>query len=276
MLTKRRFFGQHFLRDQEVIHTIIEKVITELKLNPCQSLLEIGPGKGAITFPLFKALQQESSPLVQSFLLVEKDRELVEFWNAQKEVQNDFIEVEGADFTNVPSSIWAKEQPVGVVSNLPYASGTAIFQILAEARSQIPFMVLMFQAEVAHRLRAIPGNPKDKKDVGSLTLWTQNHWEVSQLLHVPPKAFQPPPKVDSEIVVLKPRSAPLIPESDQHPELWQKLLRSAFAQRRKMLRATLGKNATWKEALSKSGVDPQKRPEALSWEEWKTLFLAAL
>jgi 16S rRNA (adenine1518-N6/adenine1519-N6)-dimethyltransferase len=154
---------------------------------------------------------------------------------------------------------------MGVVSNLPYSTGTAILDRLA--REEIPFMVLMFQAEVAQRLRAEPST----KAWGSLSIWLQNRWDVTRLCGVPPGAFSPPPDVDSEVVVLRRRAEPRVAVKSE--EAWEKLLKVSFAHRRKMLRGSLP--PPYKAALEKAEIDGTKRAEALGWDEWSR-FLGAL
>jgi 16S rRNA (adenine1518-N6/adenine1519-N6)-dimethyltransferase len=164
---------------------------------------------------------------------------------------------------------WLKEPKIAVVSNLPYSAGTAIFTQLAEQRARITSMVLMFQKEVAERILAKPRTA----DRGSLSVWSQNLWDVQKLLIAPPGAFRPPPQVDSMVIVCKPRNEPRVPGSEGS-DTWQQLLKLAFTHRRKMLRSGLPKTGPWLAALEKSGVDPQLRPEALDWPEWSALFKA--
>ncbi len=126
----------------------------------------------------------------------------------------------------------------------------------------------MYQAEVAQRLRAEPKS----KDWGSLSIWTQNFWDVTKLLTVPPKAFNPPPKVMSEVVVFLPRKTPRIDVARTPSELdrFEKLLKVAFAHRRKMLRAGLPKDGPWLDALKAAGISETLRAEALTWEQWSS------
>ena len=133
-------------------------------------------------------------------------------------------------------------------------------------------MVLMFQAEVAARLRAEAG----EKARGSLSLWIQNQWDVKKLLFVPPRAFSPPPEVNSEVVTLTRREVPRIQGSTDSAlaPLWQSLLKVAFAHRRQMLRKVLKTSDLWRNALELSEVDGTKRAESLQWEEWDRLFQA--
>ena len=259
---RRRAFGQHFLKDQSVIWTITQKTFELVHEAKAPSLLEIGPGKGAITEPLLEEVMDRSD--IKKFLIVEMDRKLAAQWqDSTKDLK--CAEVLSKDFLDVPDSVFETGTPWIVVSNLPYSSGTAIFQKLARLRNSIRGMVLMFQAEVAGRLRAEPNT----KPWGTLSLWTQNWWDVEKLKSVPPGAFAPPPDVNSEVVVLTPRKTPRLHFPESFENEFEKMIKLAFLHRRKMLRSGLPKNSAWLDALAKSGVEPTKRAEALSWNEWQ-------
>jgi 16S rRNA (adenine1518-N6/adenine1519-N6)-dimethyltransferase len=265
---RRRALGQHFLRDQSIANSIAETALQEATKHSCQVLLEIGPGKGAITQPILDRLK--GTPKIEEFLIVERDQKIAEHWkeHALYNTAPYQLRVEANDFLEVPESFWLQRTPLAVVSNLPYSVGTAIATRLAQHPSKIPVMVLMFQAEVAKRLRAQPST----KERGSLSIWIQNRWDVQKFLSVPPKAFSPPPDVDSEVVILTRRKQPWIDvgTDPQSEALWEKLLKVCFAHRRKMLRSVL----PWQNALELSGVDGTKRAEALDWQEWDRLYQA--
>jgi 16S rRNA (adenine1518-N6/adenine1519-N6)-dimethyltransferase len=261
---RRRALGQHFLKDARIAGVIAEVAVSEARKLGCQALLEIGPGKGAITHPILDRLGGADSKL--PFRVCEKDPRLVAFWKERgspEVIEGDFLERAQAE--------WLRERPLAVVSNLPYSVGTAILTRLAAHWDSIPVMVLMFQAEVAARVRA----EVSTRAWGSLSVWIQNRWDVARLLHVKPGAFNPPPEVDSEVVVLRARVEPRIAVGPEHEALWEQLIRVSFAHRRKMLRSGLPPGP-WRNALEVAGVDGTKRAEALSWEEWRSLFEAAL
>ncbi len=266
---KRRALGQHFLRDKAIAHLIAETAVNGARERGCVALLEIGPGRGAITDLLLDLLKAKAPVL--PMLLSERDRELASQWRVRVHLEKD-LEVAEGDFLELPESTWLARTPLAVASNLPYSARTGIVFRLAEHPAQIPVMVLMFQAEVAQRLRAEPGT----KSWGSLSIWIQNQWEVKKLCAVPPGAFAPPPDVDSEVVVLTPRAEPFVRvgNSEKERKLWDSLLRSAFAHRRKMLRSSLPE--PFKNALERSGLDGTKRAEALSWDEWARFYQALL
>jgi len=281
---RRKAFGQHFLNDAKVVQKIIDELNSQItaslnaepktKLN----LLEVGPGSGAITKEILKTLgewiQKPNSPA--SLKIVEMDRQWAGFWTDQAVASPVPTKVFDQDFLEVPHAEWLPPpgEKLGVVSNLPYSSGTAILTEIADYPDQVPFMILMFQKEVAERLRAQP----ETKAWGSLSLWIQTFWDVTPLAKVPPHAFTPPPQVDSEIVVLIPRKEPrlpLLPRSAQS-DLWQSLLKQAFAHRRKMLRSGLPKNSPAQRALETAGISGTNRAEALDWNQWKSWFSALL
>lgn len=266
---RRRALGQHFLKDRGLADSIADAALDGVREHHCRALMEIGPGKGAITEPLLEKIQEQKPETLSEFFLCERDPNLANFWKERSETR-----VEEKDFLDLPEEKWLNKTPLAVVSNLPYSAGTAIVVRLARHTKEIPVMVLMFQAEVAKRLRAERGT----KDWGSLSLFIQNKWEVTKLFSAPPRAFSPPPKVDSEVVKLVRRTEPLLkmPEDPLSEEIWDKLLRTSFAHRRKMLRSGFPKKSIWLDALSDSGVDETKRAEALSWQEWQSLFESVL
>ena len=258
---RRQALGQHFLNSEKIIGNIVDLVMERIDTHKCQSLLEIGPGKGALTYPLIDRLEGKSD---FPFAIVEKDRQFAEGWKAVRKVQifhGDFLKIDLNGF-NLP-------EPTLVVSNLPYSVSVPITERLTQwGKNKIPFMVLMYQAEVAQRIRATPGDRKR----GSLSLFLQNHWKIEPLCSVPPSAFTPPPDVNSEVLYFERRPAPLIAGSLGQEEIWNSLLRLAFSQPRRMIRANFKSQVKWAAALDASGVDPTLRPAQISWEQWANLW----
>lgn len=256
---KQKAFGQHFLSDQTIIQGIVDSAMKGLKAHANHSLLEIGPGKGAITRPLIEAL-----PDGVKFFVAERDRELIEYWKPESRIHQ---LLEG-DFLQQPDDVLLGIGPMVVVSNLPYSAGTAIVVRLCEMPAQIPEMTLMFQAEVAKRLYADPSTP----DRGSLSLYIQNEWDVERIFVVKPGAFNPPPKVMSEVVKLTRRAQPHIDVSTvEKREALNDLLKQSFKHRRKMMRGNLA-GTPWQKAFDESGVDPKLRAEALEWKDWVSIW----
>jgi 16S rRNA (adenine1518-N6/adenine1519-N6)-dimethyltransferase len=261
----RQKLGQHFLQDTRIAKKIVNELFEIVEAKNCERVLEIGPGKGALTFPILNKISNSS---VKSFTLVEKDYGFSDFWFQESKKYPQMKLVSG-DFLEIPEDTW-NSGPVCIISNLPYSAGTAILNRLAAHPKFIRGMVLMFQQEVAERLRARP----QTKEWGSLSIWIQNQWEVTSIQTVPKGAFSPPPKVTSEVLKLVPREEALVSITDG--ALWEKLLKACFAHRRKMLRSGLSGHPMFKEALKGAGIDPTKRAEALGWDEWKSFYQSVL
>jgi 16S rRNA (adenine1518-N6/adenine1519-N6)-dimethyltransferase len=257
----RKPLGQHFLIRGAIIH----KIIKALELKPNDHLLEIGPGRGAITIPLVKELKK--------FLLVEKDVYLADLLRDKfKDLKN--VEILTQDFLE---TAWPQLQKVlgnefKIVSNLPYQAATAILiKLLTEAKPGT-LMVLMFQKEVGDRLLAEPHT----KAYGSLTIFVELFAQVKLLTLVPPQAFKPPPQVDSAVLKFNLREKPLIPREELAD--FENLLQAGFAHRRKMLRQNLKTVFTSESAqqieerLGSIQASLQARAEELSVEQWLRLF----
>ena len=259
---KRRAYGQHYLKDSRVIDKIVGATLEFAQKNDSKTILEIGPGRGALTLPLVQRLGAD-----QKLLIAERDAGLVTHW---REVALPKTELFEGDFLDLPESLWLRPN-LTVVSNLPYSAGTAIFTRLAAHPKQVSSLTLMFQQEVAFRLRA----EQQTKSWGSLSIWTQNQWEIQKLISVSPQAFMPPPDVDSEVVTLIPREIPYV-DTSPDPEGWNQLLKTFFAHRRKMIRSGIPKTGVFRTAFETSGIDGTKRSEALDWAEWKKLYQAFL
>jgi 16S rRNA (adenine1518-N6/adenine1519-N6)-dimethyltransferase len=255
MSGRRHALGQHFLADESFVHRTIE--LADLPTGA--SVLEVGPGKGALTLPLLDAGYQVTA--------VEFDRMLAE---RLAELALPRLQVEQADFLkfdldDLPSG------PMFVVANLPYATGTAILSRLLERPEKFPRVVVMLQREVAQRLVAQPGS----RSYGSLSIFTQMQAEVQMGFSVPPEAFRPPPRVESAVVRLDLSVTPR--HACSRPGAFRRLVRSAFAQRRKTLRNSLGA-VYGKEialaAMARAGIDPIRRAETVSIPEFCELEAA--
>lgn len=266
---KRRHFGQHFLRDRHSIEKIIgeaERLIKAAKQEKFDytNIIEIGPGKGALTRGLIELAKKHRLKLT----LVEKDRELVKFWNDEiqtsTQATDQTIDLEILEQDAVEFSLSSAITKALVVSNLPYASGTPILTNLSKFKN-ITAMVLMFQKEVSDRI----ASPPDTRDFGSLSLAMQNIYTVTELIKVGPGCFSPPPKVMSSVITLQRRLEPFLTETFDDQEILEKLAKACFLHRRKMLRSALPKDSDYMKALDLAGVNLTKRAEALSWEEWR-------
>lgn len=242
----RKRFGQHFLHDPGVIGRIVRAVAPR----PGEALVEIGPGRGALTGPLLAT--------GVTLTAVEIDRDLVPRLAAQFGAggqltlhQADALQF---DFAALAHTLGA---PLRLVGNLPYNISTPLLFHLLAQRAQIADMHFMLQQEVVQRMAAAPGG----KDYGRLTVMLAAHCTVEPLFRVPAGAFTPPPKVDSAVVRLLPHTTP--PFQVDAPDLFAALVAAAFTQRRKTLRNALRE---WlpAEAIAACEVDPATRPERVS------------
>ena len=246
----RKRFGQHFLHDPHVISRIIQAI----KPQPDDPLIEIGPGRGAITLPL---LEQ-----VKHLAIIEIDRDLIQWWQAK---QLDKLTVHASDALKIDYCALQSDpqRQLRIIGNLPYNISTPILFKLFEHLRCIKDMHFMLQKEVVDRMCAGAGSP----DYGRLSVMVQFHCEVQKLFDVSAGAFTPPPKVESSIVRLRPH-APGKYTVDQ--QVLQQLVSQAFSQRRKTLRNSL---KAWFSAdqIQAIGIDPGIRPEQLDLAAFITL-----
>jgi len=210
----RKRFGQHFLADRACIDAIVQAIAPRSGDN----LVEIGPGTGVLTAPLVAQTGH--------ITVIEIDRDLgprlaAQYGDALTLVQQDVLQVDFSGFG----------QNLRIVGNLPYNISSPLLLHLIAVADRVRDQHFMLQKEVVDRIVAGPGN-----DMGRLTVFLQNHYQVVKLFDVPPEAFDPPPKVDSSVVRMVPLPRPHTTAIAQ----LEASLAAAYAQRRKMLRRTLG------------------------------------
>ncbi len=248
----RKRFGQNFLHDGN----IIRRIVAGIRPREGETLLEIGPGQGALTGALLASGCDE-------LIAVELDRDLVALLQARFADEPRF-HLHSGDALKLRLADLAGERRVRVVGNLPYNISTPlIFHLLAQSAGIVD-MHFMLQKEVVDRLAAEPGS----KAYGRLGIMTQYHCRVEPLLDVPPGAFSPQPKVQSAVVRLVPHAAPPFPAISV--ETLQTVVRTAFNQRRKTLRNALhGLVST--EQMQQLGIDASARPETLSLQAYVAL-----
>ena len=248
----KKRFGQNFLHDQGVIHGIVAAI----RPREGEHLVEIGPGMGAMTEPLLEGCKAMDA--------IELDRDLLPGLRVQFAVQGG-LTLHNADALKFDfCSLAEDERPLRVVGNLPYNISTPLIFRLIEQSHCIQDMHFMLQQEVVNRLAAAPGGG----DYGRLSIMVQYHCQVEKLFTVPPEAFDPPPKVHSAIVRLTPYDSPPVPAKDK--KLLAQLVTQAFQQRRKTLRNNM-KKLLDAETIEALGIDPGRRPETLSLEEFVKL-----
>jgi len=245
----RKRFGQHFLSDRAMVEAIVDTIDPR----PGQALVEIGPGLGAMTDPLVA----RSGKLT----VIELDRDLAARLRKRPELEVVESDVLKVDFHALAAAFGQK---LRVVGNLPYNISTPILFHLLEVVDHVVDQHFMLQKEVVDRMAAAPGS----KDYGRLSVMLQWRYEIESVLDVPPECFDPPPRVDSAIVRMNPLPAP--PGVDA--ALLGELVTTAFSQRRKVLRNTLGK---WLDARGFSGeVDLTRRAEEVPVAEYLALAAA--
>ena len=210
----RKRFGQHFLADRACIDAIAQAIAPQ----PGDNLVEIGPGTGVLTAPLVAQTGR--------LTVIEIDRDLgprlaAQYGDALSLVQQDVLQVDFSGFG----------QNLRIVGNLPYNISSPLLLHLIAVAERVRDQHFMLQKEVVDRMVAGPGS-----DMGRLTVFLQNHYQVVKLFDVPPEAFDPPPKVDSSVVRMVPLPRPHTTAIAQ----LEASLAAAYAQRRKMLRRTLG------------------------------------
>lgn len=253
-LRPRKRFGQNFLVDER----ILGKIVAAAELSPGDVVLEVGPGLGTLT----GALAERAGRVVA----VEIDRDLIALLAETVGRRPNVRLVEG-DFLALPLDdlLPADCAAYKAVANLPYyITSPVILKFLTGGR---PWerLVFMVQREVAERLAARPGS----KAYGSLSVFLQFHATLEFVTRVPRTAFFPPPEVDSAVVVLDPRPAPLPPGPER--EVFFRMVRAAFGQRRKTLANALAGGGfpepAVAEALAASGLEGRRRGETLALEE---------
>jgi len=252
----RRRFGQNFLVQPE----IARRIVALAQLDDTPTVLEIGPGRGALTEMLAAAAER--------LILVEIDRDLAaelrqRFTEAHVEiVEKDILRVDLA-------ALLGDHAPATVVANLPYNVSTPVLLRLLDTTHLLRRLVLMLQREVAERLCAAP----DTKAYGTLSVAVQLLCRAEIAFTVPPGAFRPVPKVESAVILLEPRQPP--PLSAAQRQSLRRVLRAVFSQRRKQLinslRALSDDPRTLLEQLE---IDPQRRPETLRPEDFLRLASA--
>lgn len=240
MASRRRATGQHFLHDVR----IVERIVAAADVSADDTVLEVGPGHGALTGPLLDAGAR--------VVAVEADAALVDELS-RRFAASDRLELHHADATDADLAAWGPYSKV--VSNLPYVVSTPItFRLLDLPWSEA---VLMYQKEFADRLAADAGS----KTYGRLTAAVAYHARVERLFTVPPGAFSPPPKVGSSVVRLVPFEEP--PFSVPDVSFYRDVLRVVFGHRRKTLRASLRLRA---DELGADADDAMRTVEGLGWD----------
>jgi 16S rRNA (adenine1518-N6/adenine1519-N6)-dimethyltransferase len=251
----KKRFGQHFLHDA----TILQRIVQAIAPHRGDRIVEIGPGDGALTLPLLRAIGR--------LTVIELDRDLVPRLRAAAQGVGE-LEIVNADVLGVDFDALARGEALRVVGNLPYNISSPILFHCIDHLEVIRDMHFMLQKEVVDRMAAAPGS----KVYGRLSVMLQLACRVEPLIEVPPGAFRPPPRVDSAVVRLLPRPRSDRPSVDA--ERVARVVRAAFGQRRKTLANALH-GLLEADEIAAAGIDPRARAEQLEPAAFVALAAAA-
>ena len=255
-LMPRKKWGQHFLADKN----ILKKVIKTAEIEKEDIVLEVGPGLGEMT----QALAHEARKVIA----VEIDPRLVEILRIKlADIPN--VEIIQSDILkfDVRKHLGSEKHPVKVVANLPYQISTPLLFHFIDSRDLFSALILMLQREVAERMVAPPG----KKTYGPLSVLIQSVADVSICFTVKPSAFFPPPEVETAVIRLSWKKSPMI--APEQEDGFRAVVKGCLGYRRKTLANALKySNLVLPENLEKRleemGIDPRRRPETLSVQEF--------
>ncbi|MFP4081794.1 MAG: 16S rRNA (adenine(1518)-N(6)/adenine(1519)-N(6))-dimethyltransferase RsmA [Candidatus Aminicenantes bacterium] len=257
---KRKAYGQHFLVDRKVLRKIVTAI------HPCKQdlIIEIGAGKGALTFPLAKKAGK--------IIAVEKEKSFIPFLERKKLphlviLREDVLKIDFRELVEKEKHFFNNAKLVG---NLPYSISSPLLFKLFDHRGLFSWCVFLLQKEVAERIDAEPGTKK----YAPLSILFQIYFFTKTHFTVPPRSFSPPPQVDSALISLKKRSSPLFPVKND--QLFLNFLKGAFRHRRKMLLNNLKMlhfpSSLVEEAFQKYQIESHLRPEQLSISKFVSLF----
>ena len=239
----RKRFGQNFLIDDQIVN----RIVSTISPKKSDDIVEIGPGKGALTFPLLEHLDHLS--------VIEIDRDLISLLKLEK---HDKLTIYEADALKFDYGLISNN--LRIVGNLPYNISSALLFRLLSNKNQIIDMTFMLQKEVVDRIVASHGS----KAYGRISVMMQTFFEVESMFTVPKESFDPQPKIESAILYLKTKTKPLT----ENTKLLEKIVKISFSQRRKTLKNCL--KSTLSQEQTK--IDLSQRAEMLSVENFITLM----
>lgn len=268
-LHTKKSLGQNFLTDDNILKNIVESAT----LSKSMSVIEVGPGVGALTRHLAEAAKKVLALEIDQRLLPVLKQTLSDYSNVEVRHQD----VLKADLNQLIKDEFEPDDEIMVVANLPYYITTPILMKFLTENVPVKGLVVMVQKEVAERLGAVPG----EKSYGSLSIAVQYKASPSIVMTVPKTVFIPQPNVDSAVLRLEVLDQPRV--SIQNEEFFYKVVRAAFAQRRKTLLNNLMNNLLKKDqkeslikVLYEVNIDPGRRGETLTIEEFAKLSDALL
>lgn len=264
-LSAKKSLGQNFLIDTNILHNIVKSAKVDNQTN----VIEVGPGIGALTEQLARAAKKVVAFEIDDRLLPVLEETLAPYDNITV-LHQDVLK---ADLDQVAAEHFSPDDPLVLVANLPYYITTPIIMHFLASSLKLDSMTVMMQKEVANRISAAPGT----KAYGSLSIAIQYYMDAEVAFTVPKTVFRPMPNVDSAIIHLTRKDKPAVTVKDE--AFFFAVVRASFVQRRKTLRNNLqtafGKEEAVKDKLAaafeKSGIDPSRRGETLSLEEFGRL-----
>ena len=258
-LRPRKSLSQNFLTDPVALDAIVEAA----ELEPGDRVVEIGPGLGVLTRRLLAA--------GASVLAVEVDARLAEYLRRELYGIDRFELIEADALSLHPREMFPGE-PFKVVANIPYHITSPLLHAFLEGERPPEVIVLLVQLEVAERVAAPTGH------MSYLSVFAQNVAEAEVVERVPAAAFEPAPAVDSAVLRLRRRAGPVVPPGEGR-EPFYRVVQAGFRQRRKQVHNGLSRELpvereAVESALAICGVDPERRPQTLSVDEWACLTTA--
>jgi 16S rRNA (adenine1518-N6/adenine1519-N6)-dimethyltransferase len=245
----KKSYGQHFLVREDIAQRIANSL---LQTAGYAKVLEIGPGQGMLT----KYLLHKPYELI----VVEADRDMVGF------LQRNFPAIKGqiiyGDFLKTDLHLFFQDAPFAIIGNFPYNISSQILFRLLDHRAQVPELVGMFQKEVAQRVASGPNS----KDYGIISVLVQAYYDVELLFEVDKSCFAPPPQVQSAVIRLTRKASQTL---GADPKLFKTVVKTAFSQRRKMLRNTMKQLLKNEQLLADAFFN--LRPENLSLDDYVRL-----
>jgi len=249
----KKSLGQHWLTDTQALEAIAEAA----EIRSSDTVLEIGPGLGHLTHYLL----EQSKHVVAVELDAELAAKLAKKY-AARNLSVHTVDILKFDLSNLPDGY-------KVVANIPYYLTSNLLRTLAEAANHPRTMVLLVQKEVAARIAARPG------EMSLLSVSVQLYYEVELGVVVPAKLFEPPPKIDSQVIILRRHAKPLFHDLDI--KKFFRVVKAGFSERRKKLRSSLAgglglSREQVDELLAKAGMGPDSRAQEVSLEQWYKLY----
>ena len=254
-LRPHKGLGQNFLEDP----IALEKIVAAAEIQPTDTVLEIGPGLGSLTRYLAASAREVVAVELDQHLLPPLKAVLAPYQNIRL-IHGDILELSPDDLI--------QDQDYVVAANIPYYITSAVIRHLLESRHKPRRVVLTIQKEVAQRICEKPG------DMSLMALSVQVYGKPRIAAHIPAGAFFPAPSVDSAVLAIEIYPSPLIPQ--EHIDSFFRLIKAGFSQKRKTLRNSLSAGLAIPPSsaaafLESTGIDPQRRAETLSIEEWQQL-----